>query len=55
MSPVTREYLIYAIATLVGFGVYFGLHSGLGIDFTIAMLVGFVGVHAAVLLGRRLF
>jgi hypothetical protein len=49
-----REYLVYTIAVACGFGVYFGLHEGLGLDFSIAMLVGFVAVHGAVLLGRRI-
>jgi hypothetical protein len=53
MSPVTRDYIIYAVATIIGFGVYFALHNGYNIDFSISMLVGFVATHGAVILGRR--
>lgn len=53
MSPVTRDYLIYGIATVIGFGVYFALHNSYAVDFSIAILVGFVATHGAVILGRR--
>ena len=48
-----REYLIYTIAVLAGFAVYLVMDRGLGIDFGISMLVGFVAIHGAIVLGRR--
>lgn len=53
MNPITRDYLIYGIATVVGFGTYFVLHNGYAIDFSIAILLGFVATHGSVILGRR--
>ncbi len=53
MSPIARDYLIYGVASLIGFGVYLTLDWGFRIDFSIALLLGFVGVHASVILGRR--
>lgn len=55
MSPIKRDYLIYGIGTLIGFLVYLVLDRGFGVDFSIAMLVGFVAVHGSVILGRRIF
>jgi hypothetical protein len=53
MSPIAREYLVYAIAVLAGFAVYLVLDRGFGIDFAFALLGGFVTIHAAIVLGRR--
>ncbi len=52
MGPVQREYLIYAVAVLTGFGAYLVLERVLGIDFVFAMLGGFVTIHGAIVLGR---
>jgi hypothetical protein len=53
MSPIAREYMMYALAVLAGFVVYLGLDRGLGIDFAFALLGGFVTIHGAIVLGRR--
>ncbi len=55
MSPIQRDYLIYGVATLIGFGVYFGLHNGFEVDFSISLLVGFAATHGTIILGRRFF
>lgn len=55
MSPVAREYLVYAIAVACGFAVYLVIERVLGIDFFFALLGGFVTIHGAILLGRRFF
>lgn len=52
MTPTQREYLIYGIAVIVGFLVYLGLERGLGLDFAIAFLCGFVAIHASIVAGR---
>jgi predicted Zn-dependent protease len=55
MSPIVRDYLVYAAAVLTGFSVYLVLDRVLNIDFAFAILGGFVGIHLALLAIRRLF
>jgi uncharacterized membrane protein YjjP (DUF1212 family) len=55
MSPIGRDYLIYGIAVLIGFAVYLVLDRAFGLDFAIALIAGFVAIHGAILMGRRLF
>jgi hypothetical protein len=43
----------YVIATITGFATYFVLHSAFGIDYAIALFLGFVGAHGGLLLSRR--
>jgi hypothetical protein len=45
--------IVYLIATIAGFATYFILHSAFNIDYSIALFVGFVGAHAALILSRR--
>lgn len=54
MSPIVREYLIYAIAVALGFGAFLLLQDVVKLDFSIALLLGFVVIHGCVLLGRRI-
>ena len=53
MQPMMREYLIYAIAVTAGFAAYMVLDHVFKIDFSIALLLGFVVIHGCILLGRR--
>ena len=48
-----NENLALVVATLCGFVTYFVMHNLFGIDFSIALFVGFVGAHAGLILGRR--
>lgn len=54
MSPIAREYLVYALAVACGFGAYLLLERGFGVDFFFALLGGFVVIHATIVLGRYL-
>ncbi|CAN1486047.1 hypothetical protein MCEMSEM23_00047 [Rhabdaerophilaceae bacterium] len=54
MTPIIREYLLYAVAVLIGFGVYLGLERLAGLDFAFALFGGFVTIHGTIVLGRRL-
>lgn len=45
--------LAYVIATIAGFATYFVLFSAFGVDYAIALFIGFIGAHAGLLLSRR--
>lgn len=45
--------LAYLIATICGFATYFVLFSAFGVDYAIALFIGFIGAHAGLLLSRR--
>ena len=54
MSPIQRDYLIYAIAIAFGFGVYVVIDQVFKAEFSYALFGGFAAIHLAIVTGRKL-